>query len=58
MQHSADLPQMPAGTLVFEVELVHAEEGPRHPKVFKSMDIDGDKYLTRLEVSSCFLLGV
>nr|CAB3246438.1 FK506-binding protein 2-like [Phallusia mammillata] len=44
------LPQMPGGTLVFDVELVHAEVGPRHPNVFKSMDIDGDKYLTRFEV--------
>lgn len=41
---------MPGGTLEFEVELVHAEEGPRHPNVFKGMDIDGDKFLTRFEV--------
>lgn len=46
----ADLPQMPGGTVVFEVELVHAEEGPRHPKVFKRMDIDGDKFLSKFEV--------
>jgi len=44
------LPQMPGGTLIFEVELVHAEEGPRHPKVFKNMDLDGDKFLTSFEV--------
>ncbi|XP_076821780.1 peptidyl-prolyl cis-trans isomerase FKBP14-like [Clavelina lepadiformis] len=44
------LPQMPGGTLVFEVELVHAEEGPRHPKVFKEMDIDGDKFLSKFEL--------
>ena len=42
---------MPGGTLVFEVELVHAEEGPRHPKVFKSIDLDGDKQLSKFEVS-------
>ena len=41
---------MPGGTLIFEVELVHAEEGPRHPKIFNNMDLDGDKYLSKFEV--------
>lgn len=45
------LPQMPGGALLFEVELVHAEEGPRHPNVFKAMDVDGDRYLTAFEIT-------
>uniref|UniRef100_F7A491 peptidylprolyl isomerase n=1 Tax=Ciona intestinalis TaxID=7719 RepID=F7A491_CIOIN len=44
------LPQMPGGTLLFDVEMVHAQEGPRHPKVFDSMDIDGDKKLSKFEL--------
>lgn len=43
-------PQMPGGTLLFDVELVHAEQGPRHPEVFKGMDVDGDKRLSRFEL--------
>lgn len=44
------LPQMPGGTLQFDVELVHAEQGPRHPSVFKSMDTNKDNYLTKMEI--------
>ncbi|XP_039265353.2 peptidyl-prolyl cis-trans isomerase FKBP14-like [Styela clava] len=43
------VPQMPGGTIIFEVELVHAEQGPRHPDVFKEMDLDADKHLSKFE---------
>lgn len=30
-------PETPGGDLIYEVELVHAEQGPRHPEVFDLM---------------------
>ena len=44
-------PETPGGDLIYEVELVHAEQGPRHPEVFDMMDLDGDGFLTRFEIT-------
>ena len=44
---------IPGGaTLVFDVELINIEEGPTPVNVFKQIDADGDKALTRDEISS------
>jgi len=44
---------IPGGaTLHFEVELMGIEEGPTPVNVFKQIDADGDKALTRDEISS------
>ena len=43
---------IPGGaTLVFDVELINIEEGPTPVNVFKQIDADGDKALTREEIS-------
>ncbi len=43
---------IPGGaTLVFDVELINIEEGPTPVNVFKQIDSDGDKALTREEIS-------
>lgn len=44
-------PQTPGGTVVYDVELVHAEQGPRHPDVFKSIDLDADKQISQFELA-------
>ena len=31
-------PETPGGALIYDIELVHAEQGPRHPEVFDMMD--------------------
>ena len=31
-------PETPGGELIYDIELVHAEQGPRHPEVFDMMD--------------------
>ena len=44
---------IPGGaTLHFDVELMGVEEGPTPVNVFKQIDMDGDKSLTREEISS------
>jgi len=44
---------IPGGaTLYFDVELVSIEEGPTPVNVFKQIDADGDKSLTRDEISA------
>merc|ERR1712176_238573 len=44
---------IPGGaTLFFDVELVGAEEGPTPVNVFKQIDIDSDKSLSREEIAS------
>lgn len=43
-------PQTPGGTVVYEVEMIHAEQGPRHPSVFKSIDLDSDKLISKFEL--------
>eukprot|EP00088_Acartia_fossae_P051965 TRINITY_DN584_c0_g1_i1.p1 TRINITY_DN584_c0_g1~~TRINITY_DN584_c0_g1_i1.p1 ORF type:complete len:218 (-),score=97.43 TRINITY_DN584_c0_g1_i1:227-880(-) len=44
---------IPGGaTLFFDVELMNIEEGPTPVNVFKQIDSDGDKALTRDEISS------
>lgn len=30
--------ESPGGNVIFDIELVHAEQGPRHPEVFDMMD--------------------
>ena len=30
--------ETPGGDLIYDIELVHAEQGPRHPEVFDMMD--------------------
>lgn len=43
---------IPGGaTLIFDVELINIEEGPTPVNVFKQIDADGDKALTRDEIS-------
>ena len=36
--------------LIYEIELVHAEQGPRHPEVFDLMDTDKNGFLSRNEI--------
>ena len=44
---------IPGGaTLYFDVELVSAEEGPTPVNVFKQIDLDSDKQLSRDEIAS------
>jgi len=44
---------IPGGaTLYFDVELIAVEEGPTPVNVFKQIDLDNDKALTRDEISS------
>jgi len=44
---------IPGGaTLYFDVELVSTEEGPTPVNVFKQIDVDGDKALSRDEISA------
>lgn len=40
----------PNSTLVFEVECVQVEDGPAPVNVFKEIDVNGDKQLTRDEL--------
>ena len=44
-------PETPGGDLIYEVELIHAEQGPRHPEVFDMMDFDKDGKLSRWEIT-------
>ncbi|XP_035223938.1 FK506-binding protein 2-like [Stegodyphus dumicola] len=41
----------PKATLIFEVELLEIEDGPAPVNVFKEIDIDNDKQLSREEIS-------
>lgn len=43
-------PETPGGDLIYEIELVHAEQGPRHPEVFDIMDTDKNGFLSRNEI--------
>ena len=40
----------PGTDLVFEIELYQIHDGPKPPNVFRMIDIDDDKLLTRDEV--------
>jgi len=40
----------PNSNLVFEIEMLQIHDGPKPPNVFKMIDIDSDKMLTRDEV--------
>lgn len=44
-------PQTPGGTVIYDVELIHAEQGPRHPDVFKSIDLNSDKLISQYELA-------
>ena len=37
-ENGGGTPETPGGDVIFDIELIHAEQGPRHPEVFDIMD--------------------
>ena len=49
--------ETPAGELKFEVEIYEITPGHRSPDVFNQMDLDGNRYLTPVEVGKYMRLA-
>ena len=49
--------ETPGGTLVYDIELIHAEQGPRHPEVFDLMDTSKENFQFFLSTPHRWAIG-